>query len=238
MKYLMLFVLVYNLASAKGNTNNLHFVKANNLDIIDSKELVVEKSRAVNSKKWVIIAPGFADGKFDPMYRVITKELTEAGFNVLRFSWLEMLSIKDPHIDNHRLQRRLVKQLKIYLERKYSASSIGIIAKSWGARITANFPDDFLRGFNSIVLLAPNCSSREDFDERYSKVLSLIRDSKIIISKEDPYCKFKALENSESYQRYSEKFTFLEKSNHGFRLSSSEASYKNFLFIAKKMTDK
>lgn len=203
------------------------------------KEVVINKGvgNTEKAKHFVILAPGFADGKWDPFFAILADRLSKKGLSVLRFNWYELSPIKDPKNDYDSSLLRVLPELKEILHEKYGATKVSVLAKSWGSRIYGNVLKYGLMKLASInVLITPNCISHRDFVYKYMSFFKAPSRLHVFISKEDPYCSYE--KSIRPISDYSPMKVHLQKGNHGFRIMNNhKESIKNFEKIANQITN-
>lgn len=200
--------------------------------------------------RYVLILTGYKDNENSRLYELLADKLSNSGHLVVRFSWHENLKNQSPEKSDDNNQKVLLAGL--IMAPVYLCCELGIprdivvISKSWGSRIFANWqkryfsplPHHYVNLLKRHVLITPNCSLTNRFDDQYGRLLSETERTSIVISKTDQFCDFDQIKSSQ-YIKFPQYPVDIETpiGDHNFSLQSIDETEFNLNMVSTYITN-
>lgn len=215
---LLLFVTFIAPVEAEEALHNLYPINGKAYDII------VKKPEGKGPFPLLIIAPAKKYTMQGRLFNELAEGAVDMGYYTVRFNWQfvtrslaesEGLSLEAQDIIN------VLKYFKA--DKRIDTSKVVLAAKSFGSRVAMTGP---YKEFDSFLLITPNCSQSQTFQELYGALYSWRKPVHIVISNNDPYCNVHQIYQSMRYASLNMTI-FTLFGDHNFVLQDKKANRLN-----------
>jgi len=128
------------------------------------------------------------------IFEHVAREASARGIFVVRFDWsfpFEGLN----ETDERAKVKKDIETIFAHLKKnpRLDHRKMIVLAKSFGATIYSE--DFYKKDIQSLFLLTPNCDEKNSFEKRFSKIYAKKIPISLAISKDDPYCDIKQIQD-------------------------------------------